>query len=144
MKIAILTFLFSLFFSFSFANQISGRISQMRPGAYRIMYPQQIIKVYFDYAPTNGLENVFSESDLSENERSEITNLIKEQIDQWPEDFVNNFMDVEIYPLAINNDDEFYFFCIVFCSGLLSNRIARSRHSTCRAVNHYLYSMHMF
>jgi len=107
MKLVLLSFLLSLISSGTFAFQVNGRISHMGHGAYRIMYPQQIIKVYFNYDKYNGLNKVFTETDLSSYEQMEIAKLIKQQIDAWPEAFVNEFVDVEIYPLSINSRHEF-------------------------------------
>jgi hypothetical protein len=48
-----------------------------------------------------------SETDLDENEKPEVVRLLKQQIDQFPEPFINKYLDVDILPMHIDSKSEF-------------------------------------
>ena len=78
MKRTILISLLCLLSIIAFGQQNNGQISQIQSGSYRILYPSQIIKIYFDHDTSNGLQYVVSETGLNENEKYEVASLIKQ------------------------------------------------------------------
>jgi len=107
MKIAILFLWICLFAIQVFADKNNGQIKQQRPGFYLISYPGQTINVYFNSLPTNGLEHFFVETDLPEIEKYEIVNILKEQIDLLPTSIIEDYLDIDLYLLNIQNRHEF-------------------------------------
>lgn len=107
MKIPVLIFHLIQLSILAFGQQNHGQISQIQSGSYRILYPSQIVKVYFDYTPSNGLQHITNATDLNENEQYEVVNVIKQQIDQLPEPFIIKYLNIDILPMQIDNKSEF-------------------------------------
>ncbi len=89
------------------AAENDGIINQLTSGSYEISYPDQIISIHFSFVPSNGLDNLFQQGDLSEDEKYRIVQILKEQLDQLPGSFINKYLDIDIFPLHVINALEF-------------------------------------
>ncbi|MCK5367782.1 MAG: hypothetical protein KAQ62_04495 [Cyclobacteriaceae bacterium] len=92
------------------AEKYSGNIRFLDPGTYQIEYPNQTINIYFKYPPAIGIQKLIAESDLTENEKYAIVNILKDQIDQLPAEFIDKYLNIDIFPLHILNQPEFGFY----------------------------------
>jgi hypothetical protein len=101
-------FLFSIILSLqTTANSGNGNLVQLSPGSYRIAYPRINIDIFFDHIPVGVNEDIKVDIYLNENEKFEIANILKQQIDDLPEAFIIKYLNREIYMLQINNNSEF-------------------------------------
>ena len=92
------------------AEKYSGNIRFLDPGTYQIEYPNQTINLYFKYPPAIGIQKLIAEPSLTENERYAIVNILKDQIDQLPAEFIDKYLNIDIFPLHILNQYEFGFY----------------------------------
>jgi hypothetical protein len=101
-------FLFSIILSLqTTANSGNGNLVQLSPGSYRIAYPRINIDIFFDHIPVGVNEDIKVDIYLNENEKFEIANILKQQIDDLPEAFIIKYLNREIYMLQINNNSEY-------------------------------------
>ena len=84
-----------------------GTIHQFKIGTYQILYPNQSINVFFRYAPTYTLANLVDSPNLNPQEQEYFVQLIKEQTDLLPTDFINQYLDVEVYPSRIKDTNTY-------------------------------------
>lgn len=92
------------------AEKHRGNIRFLDPGTYQIEYPNQTINLYFKYPPAIGIHKLIAESSLTENEKYAIVNILKDQIDQLPAEFIDNYLNIDIFLLHILNQHEFGFY----------------------------------
>jgi len=107
MKTLVLFFQYLLLSAAAYTQYNQGQISQIRTGEYQISYPNHVFRVYFDYRPINGLQHITSKAYLGENEQYALVQILKDQIDQYPQSFIEKYLDVDINPMDILNDSEF-------------------------------------
>ena len=101
MKIFTLATIFCALPLFSLIANNNGRINRIKSGVYQLSYPEQSMHLFFNYMPNNGLENMFSEIELSDNQQYEIVFILKQFIDQLPSEFIQRYLDIEIFLLRI-------------------------------------------
>lgn len=85
----------------------NGRINRIKSGVYQLSYPEQSMHLFFNYIPSNGLQNMFAEIELSDNQQYEIVFILKQFIDQLPQEFITRFLDIEIFLLRIQNETDY-------------------------------------
>ena len=105
MKKSVVVFLSILLSLPAMANSVNGKLTQLSPGSYRIEYPRQHIDIFFDHIPVGVNEDIKVDIYLNENEKFEIANILKQQIDDLPEAFKFKYLHREIYMLQINNSE---------------------------------------
>ena len=110
MKKAVLLIWMFLWSLIIHAEKNSGTIRFLDPGAYQIEYPNQTINIYFKYPPILGTKKLIAESSLTENEKYAIVKILKNQIDQLPVEIVEEYLNIDIFPLHILNQHEFGFY----------------------------------
>ncbi len=89
------------------AQYDQSQINRIRTGEYQISYPGQVIGVYFDFRPANGLQHITSSTEMDESEQYALAQILKDQIDQYPINFISEYLDLDIIPMNIHNDGEF-------------------------------------
>jgi hypothetical protein len=107
MKVYSILFLLLIQASHSIAQVATGHINKISSKTYRIDYAQLSVNVYFDYTTTNGLQHILEPVYLREQEKYELVKMFRAQIDQYPEAFASQYMNIDIIPMSISNRNEF-------------------------------------
>jgi len=83
------------------AQNIDGIPNYIAPGVYQLTYPNQFIYFNFKQSLIPGGKDFFTPAELSEKEQIFVVNTLKEQIDILPSDFIEEYLNVNIYPFHI-------------------------------------------
>lgn len=87
----------------------TGNITFIEPGTYQIAYPNQVIFIYFNQSKFPGGKELIETANLSEKERYAIAKTLKVQIDLLPLDFIQEYLNIDIYPYHILKESAYSF-----------------------------------
>ena len=93
----------------SIAKKANGNIDFISPGIYQLVYPGQLIHIYFAPDNLSQHQGLFAPADLSESQRYEVVKIIGQQIDLLPQDIIETYLRIEIVPGHIYDEDVFGF-----------------------------------
>jgi hypothetical protein len=93
--------LFTLISFHCLAVNQQGKILKVKPDVYQIDYPNQIINIYFNYNPDEIFDHLVSGIQVTTERQEDIVRMIRDEIDQLPEDFIGKFLGIEIFPMHI-------------------------------------------
>lgn len=83
------------------AKENDGAINYIEPGAYQLIYTNQIVNVIFNPSSIPGSNEHFGMADLNEEDRKGIVQILKNQIDLFPSEFIRDYLNVRIFPTHI-------------------------------------------
>lgn len=83
------------------AQKKVGTINCIEPGAYQLIYSNQIVDVNFNPSSIPGSIEHFGMADLTEEERRAIVQILINQIDLFPSEFIREYLNVHIFPSHI-------------------------------------------
>lgn len=110
MKRQLLLLLLSLFCLTSRIMANDGIVTFLEPNVFQITYPQQFIQVIFKKSQIPESRSMLKSADLNREEQQAIVHLLKNQIDIFPSDFINAYLDISIHPVHIYENDVYGFF----------------------------------
>lgn len=110
MKRQLLLLLLSLFCLTSRIMANDGIVTFLEPNVFQITYPQQFIQIIFKKSQIPESRSMLKSADLKREEQHAIVHLLKNQIDIFPSDFINAYLDISIHPVHIYENDVYGFF----------------------------------
>ena len=110
MKTQLLLYLLSFFYLTATAQYNIGIVSMLESDVFQITYPQQFIQVNFKKSKIPYAKSLFSDTNLSKDEQYVIVHMLKDQIDALPSEFINEYLDISIYPFHIYDDHIFGYY----------------------------------
>lgn len=83
------------------AQEPHSIIIKAEPGIYQLKYPSQKIIISFNQSEIPKSWNFFKPAQLDEEEQYDLVEVIKNQIDMLPSEFIQEYLDIRIYPSYI-------------------------------------------